>query len=285
MDTYTIRMPKSIKNDFEGFNLFSKIFNETNDETSKVIRLDFSRTTWFEANLSAVLGTWASKMFRQGNKIQIYNIAKSIRRVLQKNGFYERFNLETIADTYSSTIKYFEFDISEQEKFSKYLTNEVIPNIKTKANKKVLKSLKLSINEVFTNVEFHADSKTVYTCGQYYHENKKVAFTISDLGKTIGNNVRKYQKDNSLTDVETIAWAILLDSSTKSAMVANDEAGGIGLYLIHKFIYNNEGILQIISGNGFYELNNGMISKRELDFQIPGTIVNMITKLEYSLIN
>lgn len=281
MDIFELRVPKVIKNNYEGFCYFALLFKETELKKNLIIRLDFSRCIWFEANLAAVLGTWAAKMFKQGNKIELYRISNSIKKVLQRNGFYKRFKLETLPDTFRTTIEYKEFNIAQQEEFSQYLTREVIPNIKSQTTPQVLKSLKTTLNEVFTNVDFHANSDKVYTCGQYYHQNQNVAFTISDCGRTIGANVRKFL-DEHLDDLESIEWALIEDNSTKGITSNDEEAGGIGLYILKEFIYNNRGILQIISGDGFYELNNQNMYTKKLDFHFPGTVVNIITKLEYS---
>lgn len=281
MDIFENKVPRNVKNDYEGFNYFTTLFKETEFKENMIIRLDFSKCNWFEANLSAVLGTWATKMFNQKNKIELYKISNSIRKVLQRNGFYKRFKLEVLPDAFGTAIEYKEFKITQQEEFSQYLTRDVIPNIKSQATPQVLKSLKTTLNEVFTNVDFHANSDKVYTCGQYYHQNQNVAFTISDCGKTIGANVRKFLGGH-LNDLKSIEWALIEDNSTKGITNNDEEAGGIGLYILKEFIYNNKGILQIVSGDGFYELNNQNVYTKNLDFHFPGTVVNIITKLEYS---
>lgn len=67
-----------------------------------------------------------------------------------------------------------------------------------------------------------------------------------------------------------IAWAVEPEHSTKKT-----NSGGIGLSLMHDFIYYNNGKFQIISGNEFWELNAKNIECAKLDVFFPGTIVNI----------
>ena len=280
MDRFIINIPKKVENDFLGFTFLSSLFTNTEGLINVDIELEFKSTRWFEANLASTLGAWLELKLYNGCRVILSNITNSIQKIFKKNGFYERYQLGRIDDTYDSTIKYEVFSVQDSDDFSNYVSNHVIPKIRLDLSNPVMKSFKLSLNEIFINVQLHAKSDKVYTCGQYYHVNKKVAFTITDLGRTIGTNVREKLCDKQISDSTAIKWATKYGNTTKEHTNVHTEAGGIGLHIIEEFLTENNGVFQIISGNGYWENNEGLIHQRNLDFYFPGTVVNIISKLE-----
>ena len=114
----------------------------------------------------------------------------------------------------------------------------------------------------------HGACDRVFTCGQYYHNNQKMDFTVVDVGRTIQENVRDYLKElGQKVPDSCIAWTVEPEHSTKKT-----NSGGIGLSLMHDFIYYNNGKFQIVSGNEFWELNAKNTECEKLDVLFPGTI-------------
>lgn len=278
INNHVIKIPKQVENDFTGFIFLTNLFNTTREIKNCNITLDFNKNRWFEANLVSVLGAWIEEKLYNNCKIILINLTKSVERIFLKNGFYEKYNLGIIDDTYDSTIKYEVFTINQEEEFANYVTRKVIPKIRLELSNSIMKGFRLSLNEIFLNVKLHAGSQKVYTCGQYYHTNRKVAFTITDLGNTIGYNVRKKLNNNFISDSMAIDWATKYGHTTKEV----SDQGGIGLNIIDEFLTKNKGIFQIISGNGFWENNEGNVYTYDMENFFPGTIVNIITKLESS---
>ena len=274
-----INVPSKVENNIIGFRFLTNLFNETEELENTRIILEFKNTRWFEANLVAVLGAWIEIQRRKKNSVALSRVSKSIRRVFMKNGFYEHYKLGSEFDVFDSTIAYKIFDSNEQDIFIKYVKENVMPKIRLQVDTKVAKGFITSLGEIFINVKFHADSKEVITCGQYYHTHKKVCFTIVDIGKTIGDNVKRKLGNPYLDDSEAIDWATQYGNTTKE----NDEFGGIGLHIISEFLEKNGGIFQIISGNGYWEKAGSYIFKEELNSYFPGTIVNIQSSLEHTL--
>lgn len=280
MSKCVIRVPRTVENNYDGFCFLSSLFSKSKGFSTNDIELDFKKTRWFEANLVSVLGAWVESKLIDNCKIILSNLTSSIENVFRKNGFYEAYNLGAIRDYYDSTIKYKAFPVYEHENFSHYVSKSVIPKIRLNLSNELMKSFKLSLNEIFSNVQFHAKSDKVYTCGQYYHTKRKVAFTMTDLGSTIGFNVREKLLDEFMSDSAAIQWATKFGNTTKTQTEFHTEMGGIGLHIIEEFLVKNNGIFQIISGNGFWENHRGTIAQYNLDYYFPGTIVNLISKLE-----
>lgn len=96
-------------------------------------------------------------------------------------------------------------------------------------------------------------------------------FTIVDVGRTVRENVVEYMEElGKLIPVNAISWAVKPENSTKKT-----NSGGIGLSLMHDFIFFNNGKFQIVSGNEFWELNAKKERYSILKAAFPGTIVNI----------
>jgi len=65
-------------------------------------------------------------------------------------------------------------------------------------------------------------------------------------------------------------------------------SGGIGLAILKEFVILNKGKIQIISDDGFYQLDPNGVQARLFSGSFPGTIINMEFKTDnasYSLIS
>lgn len=272
LDEIVLRVPRHVQNDYNGFTFFASAYEKLEDVSSKNVIFNFSSTTWFEANLVSVLSSLVQMLKNNDCKVVVRSVSNSIKKIFRKNGFYSHYNLGNEVDTYDTTIPFRIFNCEDEEGFTQYLNEEVIPKIKLPLDEIQKRRFKNCLQEVFVNVGLHANSCNVFTCGQYYFTGKKVAFTLTDIGKTIGTNVRQKLSDESF-DCNAIEWATQFGNTTKLA-----KDGGIGLHLIKEYLQDN-GVFQIISGNGFWEQDHGEVYYEEMDTYFGGTIVNIISDL------
>lgn len=276
LETIYYPVPSTIENDYEGFMFFAQAFKELRELRSKKILFNFSRTHWFEANLVAVFSSIIEYLKMQNCQVGVVHVDERIKTIFKKNGFYAHYKLGSEIDLYDSTIPFHIFSTDDEEGFTEYLNEQVIPKIQLPLTKIQIKYFKKCLQEVFENARIHAVSDYIYTCGQYYHKNQKVAFTIVDIGETIGKNVRRKLPD--LIDCDCIEWATVFGNTTK---VQKD--GGIGLHFLKDYMEN--GILQIISGHGYWEQNSDKLFIRNTPHSFDGTIVNLISDLNGEFTN
>lgn len=275
LETELYRVPNRIENNYDGFIFFAKAFDTLGEMENKKIIFNFSNTTWFEANLVAVFSSLIEKLKKQNCKVGVRQVSASIKLIFKKNGFYDHYNLGKEEDVYDSTIPFKIFDIHDGEGFTEYLNEEVISKIQLPLTKDEIRYFKKCLQEVFENASMHAGSDCVYTCGQYYHQKQKVAFTIVDIGETIGKNVRKKIPD--VVDCDAIEWATQFGNTTKV-----DKDGGIGLHFLKEYLHSN-GKLQIVSGNGYWEQSSDTMFIRNTSHAFEGTVVNLISNLNYDI--
>lgn len=268
-------MPQAVHSTKEGFNqLFCTMdaFMDSENE-SKTIIVDFKRNTWFDANLLPVVYAF---MYYGRKK---YNIqggysnqsTDKFHKLLIRNNFGKAcFGLEYKPKRNETVVPFKIFRASDTYQFGEYMDSEIVRYF-PKMEERVKRDLSIYIQELFGNAQIHGSCDKVFTCGQYYHTNHKMDFTIVDLGHSIKENVIGYLTELSQELPKScIAWAVEPAHSTKRT-----NSGGIGLSLMHDFIYFNNGKFQIISGDEFWELNAKKEEYANMDVFFPGTIVNI----------
>ena len=269
----TIKIPQSIHSNYKGFQELLSIAQDYGDSCSgdRVI-LDFKANTWFDANLLPVIYA-VVYLGKEKGIAGAYSNQTTCRlhKLLIRNGFAKCcFKLPHEPLKYESAIPFKIFLASDTYGFSAYIDSELVRyfpqmDVSTK------KAISTYIQELFGNAQIHGNCRHVFTCGQHYGQNKKLDFTIVNLGDTIGDNVVRYlSEDGVQLPLNNIAWAVEPNHSTKKT-----NSGGIGLSLMRDFIKFNKGKFQIISGNEFWELDGEAVHTKNFDNTFPGTIINI----------
>ena len=258
----------NIDTSFESYQQLINLYNANKNNHFDTIKLDFQQ--WFAANLSSALGGVLDKLVSGYNTINFYNIPASIETILRKNGFLSHFGFERQTDSYSTTIKYLKLKPTDGRFFRSYVTEELLnrpelPNITSALKKKITES----IYEIFVNAKIHSETDFIYTCGQFFPKKHTIEFTVTDTGIGFKNRVnRRFHKN--LSSVQAITWAIRDKNSTKQ-----DISGGIGLAILREFVIRNQGKIQIVSDDGFYQLDSYGEQKKSFSGSFPGTVINM----------
>lgn len=238
----------------------------------KFEQIQINLTNWFSANMSAVLGGLLDSL-DSTNKIEIHPDL-SIKRILEKNRFLSNYGFPRIYDSNNTTIPYLKLKAEDSRYFNDYVINELLSkNALPKMSDALKKKIAESIYEIFVNAQMHSGSPYIYTCGQFYPYGNNIEFTIVDMGRGFKANVNERFSSN-LTSLQSIRWAIGDGNTTKL-----NAPGGLGLSLLKDFIYKNNGKIQIISGDGFFEYGKET-NEKQLSVPFPGSIVNMCFKTD-----
>ncbi len=97
------------------------------------------------------------------------------------------------------------------------------------------------------------------------------------MGRTIQTNVNEYLHSNK-TGIESIEWALEENNTTKPK--ERNIPGGLGLKLICEFARMNNGKVQIVSSDGYWQLTRKKADSFTLSYPFPGTIVNLEFNLD-----
>lgn len=261
--------------DFKGYSFLIELHNSLKDIKFETIILNFSDTTWFEANLCAVLGAIITDIQNNINNVKLINLQPNIEDIFSRNHFLASFGGSKIPDYKDTTIKYRKNKLNEEKLIKEFLNSELLhkesfPKLSSAAQKEVIRS----IFEIYSNAIIHGDCKHVYSCGQLYPTKKppRIDFTIVDLGRTIQRNVREFLNEDK-SGKDAIRWALEGTNTTKP----KDEKipGGLGFKIIKDFVKLNKGKIQIVSSNGYWEYTHGEEVFNDLIQKFQGTVVNI----------
>lgn len=274
---YTFYLPLSLDNDKDGFQWLAKISANTILLLNDSIEFNFQYCRFLSGNLCAVLGSICQGLIDRRNRLTFSEMTPHIKGFLSRNEFLGHYASIYIQDTQNTTIPFRRFEIDDEFAVKDYVEKElldktVMPTVSEGLKKEIVKS----IFEIYANAITHGSCDYVFSCGQHFPRKNppEIYFTFVDLGKTIKNSVANFLK-KPMSGMDCIDWATSGNNSTKT----ENHSGGLGLKLIKEFIQLNNGIMQIVSAEGVWELNRGVNMLYEMNCDFPGTIVNLIFNL------
>lgn len=251
------------------------------NQNSKTVLIDLTNTKFIESNYTALLGAFI--FYLESKNIQV-NINKpnkgQVYTTLCKNNFLPFFNSEfsKMNDKAQSVIEFQQFAISDTERQQQFFNLLKDGLLKKRGlvnlSDKVLKQVTSSIIELFSNSVSHSNSACGMFCaGQFFPKTKRLDITIVDIGVGIHSNVEAHL-GYEITQDKAIQWAMQRLNSTR------EDIGGLGLHLLKELITLTKGKLEIISNTGYYYIKNGEEGLKILDFDFPGTVVNIEFKID-----
>lgn len=282
MDTVIITIPYRINSNLDGYQNLIGIYRKVKEIRNSKIIFDFTYTSWFEANLAAIFGAIIAYASKNGNSWEIMGMSHSVQDILLRNGFMAEHGMWKETDFKRTTITYKKFNPEQGSKFSEYIKDELLSKPEFPSLSSLLsKRINGSIYELFENARTHGECSHIYTCGQYFPQEHpaRIDITIVDMGISIKKNVNRYLRINGKpmkTGSQAIDWAVQKGNTTKTGNIS----GGLGLDLVLEFLRLNNGKMQIVSSNGYWEFRKGVNRMVDLPEVFNGTIVNIEFNLD-----
>lgn len=263
-----------IQSDFDGFSKLIVLHHQAQACSEKQCEIDMSSVSWFDANMCALLGA-ALYECRVQHRIHLVHMKQALHDLLQRNGFLPNFGFKAdkIPDIKGTTIEYQRFDKTDSEAFKSYVgrhfVGKGIPNMSDELHKR----FRESIAELFDNAIEHSNTiKGIFACGQYFPNDRRLDFSIVDLGSGMKNHINE-RKGLNLDPVEAIIWATTGKNTTRRRK--DKRPGGLGLKLIKEFITLNRGKIQIVSDAGYWNYQYDGVNTKFFSLPFPGTVVNI----------
>jgi len=267
-----IDIPKKVTNNFQGSVLFSDFFERTKACYNEEIILNFEETKLFESNHFAVLACLVAFLERRRNKVRFIEMQESIQNLFNYKKLENKRNQKRI---WKSLIKCQCFTSPDEVSLSDYLEGKIFPNRpEITTNPQLKMAIELCVAEIFRNAFVHSLCKEVFIAHYFSVYNKKLFLSIVDQGKTM-RDLARVNNNQGLNGVEAIEWAVKEGTSTKS-----ESHKGIGLNTIRQFVKQNQGKIQVLSGNGVWKQVKHRTFSKSYEKSFPGTIITLEFNLE-----
>lgn len=231
------------------------------------LTFNFEKTTWMDPfAITAISGTIQCCL--QAKKREITYVPsedKKLRNYLSQIGFNTFFHLNGKDIHKDTSVELVQLTALNPL----YIENLIILiDSKMRLSQGVKDSLKMSLQEILTNVFDHSKSEDgCFVCAQYYPAKTTIRLCITDFGVGILSNLgKKYGISN---DIEAIKLSV------KEGVTSRPQSAGFGLTNIRNFLKVNEGTLTIISGKGKVNFYSNKIESYNMSKGFEGTIVNL----------
>jgi len=158
-----IDIPNDIKSEYEGYNLIVTWLNTYKHLSGSEIIFDFTKVTFLEANLSALIGTIFEILESNGNKVSLINMNNGIETILRKNAFLVPFGFDKINDRHDTVVTYMKFMPNNNTGFQTYLNKELLSKPQfPKHSEKLGKEIIRNIFEIYENARTHGKCVIIY---------------------------------------------------------------------------------------------------------------------------
>ncbi len=160
----------------------------------------------------------------------------------------------------------------DEGEFEEYIHRQLSGRELPRMSERASKVFKKKVFEVYQNAVVHSESALgVFVCGQFFQQQRRLDFTIADVGIGIRETVRRYFNNPHINSLPALKWALKPFNTTKHG----PHPGGIGFEFLQKFARLNKGKIQIASRFGFYELNRDEETFEKMEEGFPGTAVTL----------
>lgn len=193
--------------------------------------------------------------------------------MLFRNGLF--IQGDNVKDERDSTIQLKSFDpnAGDDTEFIRYIKEDVLnhrgmPNFSESVKMGILQEL----TEISGNIALHSKTDDpFFVCGQYYPNKGYLVFSIVDLG--IGFLPAIKQKTNGKVEdhAQAILWALEKGNTTKKGA-----PGGLGLYQLKKYCTENNSLMQIVSGDKFWNSESASGFTFSLGSKFAGSVINLL---------
>ncbi len=274
-----VALEGSIETSYSGYLKLIRFYNECSEYFNHRISLDLYRLNWIDANLCSLFEAILYKLNIE-NKLTFstdFEFIKENFDVLLRNGFIQTEN--NVIDEQKSTIPSRNFELSDKEGFCKYIEQDLMEHrgMPQNLNKQLKEKIIEDLIEVFSNSHLHAETTLpFFVAGQYYPQSGVLKFTMVDLGEGFLPKIEKTTNGKVNSSLDAIAWALKGNTTKK------DAPGALGITGMRKYVKENEGVLDIITGDGYWSSGyEGTIyedGRPLVDAIFVGTTINLTFK-------
>ena len=251
-----IKFPKCITNTLKTYKFMIKMYHDIFLKGEHRVDLDFSDTNMFDTNFLSFLSIFIFECNYRGIKVCLF---------LSKTRMYENEQIPNkLFDYYADLKAAFvkprcavgNRNVREEE--------DLLIKFLKRMNLKEYNRIKTMISELLANIKMHVQMDNQkcrgYIASCCKKEERKLYISVVNNVKSIKDSLQ----DNNIsfkTDCEAVLWSLKKTNSTRKS----NETGGIGLYLLRKYISILNGEIFIVSGKAYIHMDERCYSQKSED--------------------
>lgn len=267
----TIEIPNKLNFDPDTMNFLSGLQNEICFSQSDKITLDFHSCSFCSPSLISYIG--ALKILGRSNSKEIWfrsNPSSRLFKYFQTSGLYSFFTGDLTNYTNKNTIPFKEIHMDDGA-IIQYI-DSIIDLAPIHLTPQCRDLLFTNIYEIFNNSTEHASaSHGVFACGHWMPNIRQLVFSVYDTGIGIPELV-KQKICPDFTSQRALGWALTSGNST--SQLNDGVPRGIGLPNLKQFVSLNNGSLDILSNDVYYNYK-GTGTFHSLDTPTIGTLIGL----------
>lgn len=242
--------PRFMISDVNSFNFMMEQQRIIDCPDVNSIKWDMTNTKVFETNLLSMLSFIFEKAYK--NQKQIY--------IFLPNGFWFEYKESVIGifNYYSQDKKAF-FKPRKVGYRNVRETEDVIIKYLRSLKLKEYAKIKILISEMIANIKMHTIYKEGVIAGDYLAKLNQIVFSIANYDYSIKKQLLWKRGLEFSSDFEAIVWCLRKSNSSRN----DEESGGLGLYLLRKYISELSGKVSILSGTCYVELDGSCYDKND----------------------
>ncbi|PZR24442.1 MAG: hypothetical protein DI539_00250 [Flavobacterium psychrophilum] len=263
-----------LKTEFGGVQRLYNFYYEASQYHNEELYIDFKNLLFLDGNLCALFQSILYRLNKH-NKLVFttdFDFIKNKFDVLIRNGFIPLPNEN--GDNRNSTICLKQFDVAKPDEFIEYIQNDLMSHRGLNLSEEETEKILYCFVEIFSNIELHSKTdEPFFACGQYFPENGVLKFSIVDIGNGFLPAISAKTNQEINTAYDSIIWALKEKNTTKL-----NAPGGLGLTDLRDYFNQNNGQMQIITGDAFWstEFDKTTIKYQNFPKQCCGTMINLL---------
>lgn len=240
-----IHFPKNLRTDKRGVEFLSFLWGMSKKLRNIKIYWNLKNTKKIETNLLSFLGLVLQRMDNRNNIVDlIIKDSNGIEQIVEDN------IIRIIFKKYSyHSNELLKYNFLTEQNSNDDINTLLIKNLK-EFNLLYYSDIKLLLSEFIANIFMHTTDKIGSMAG-YITEKEEILISVCNIGMTIKKNIENINKYRFVNDTEAVVWALKKTNTTRD----DEECGGLGLYLLRKYIYKIDAEAYIISGKAFIKLS------------------------------
>lgn len=278
MTECTIHFPQKMSNNVKFINYITNLYKILRTNQYDSIILDFRNTLYFETNLLAILGYFIEEFSSKGIKFRlIITVSPGREKEVSTEDVISSL-FELYLENYSLALKPRKIGNRYPDESNRLLLYDL-----KMLNLKEYEKVKILLSELFANLKMHTLYQEGIYAGFHNYKDNTLIFSVVNYDVTIARQILQKRSIEFEDDLNAIVWAMRKHNSTRY----HEESGGLGLFLLRKYICQLDGKIIIISGDCYLEFDKSCYQDMDeniitikkysqLANRYEGTIITMI---------